>query len=199
MLYIFIGNIREGKTISIITEGKKFFDDGYTIFSNTPVKYRYTLLKRSDIINWEKEQIPIPSKCCFLIDEIHAWFDSRNSQSSNNKVFSYFMTQLGKFTDNKQKGLTILGTTQFFSQMDIRGRRIVDKVITCKKLEEKKDEYIIVYRKWQKNNNLVLHTTKKEIIKFSKEDFDLFDTQQEIKSQEEQKENYVLPKKIKIK
>jgi SpoVK/Ycf46/Vps4 family AAA+-type ATPase len=131
MLYLFVGPIRNGKTISVICEAKKFHDAGYTVYSNTPLSFDYITLTREMIIEWEKKKIDWPAKSIAVIDEIHAWFDSRNSMSSNNKAFSYFVTQLGKFTNDKQRGLTVIGTTQYFSQLDIRGRRITHEVIEC--------------------------------------------------------------------
>lgn len=183
MLYLFIGQVRNGKTISVITEGKKFYDEGYTIYSNTEVSFPYVPLTREMILEWQKKKIDFAPKSVCLISEIHAWFDSRNSMSSNNKTFSYFMTQLGKFTNDKQRGLTIIADTQFFSQLDVRGRMITYQVIECKKLFEKKDVYIDVLRVWKKNKNLVLKTFKKEKVRFTKEDFDLYDTQQNIMSE----------------
>jgi hypothetical protein len=143
------------------------------------------------IVQWEKHKIDWPAKSIAVIDEIHAWFDSRNSMSSNNKTFSYFMTQLGKFTNDKQRGLTIIATTQYFSQLDIRGRRITYEIIECIKINEITDVSIDVLRIWKQNKNLILKTFKKEIVRFTHEDFDLYDTQEAIKSEQEIKNEVV--------
>jgi hypothetical protein len=182
MLYIITGQVRSGKTLTAINETKKFYEAGYTIYSNIPLSFKYIPLTRKMILEWEKNDLDLPPKSMFLIDEIHAWFDSRNSGNSNNKIFSYFITQLGKFTENKSKGLTILGTTQFFGQIDIRGRRVTDTIIECKKLEEKEGEYVRVLRIYKKNNNLVIRTYKKEVVLFNQRDFELYDTQTKVKS-----------------
>ena len=181
-LYLYVGDPRSGKTISIEDEGQKFKEAGYTIYSNFKLAYPHEKLTRKMILEWEKKDLNLPTKAVFLIDEIHLWFDSRNSMNSNNKIFSYFFSQLGHFTGNKQKGLTILGTTQRFSFVDIRGRRLTHKVIECKKLEEKENEYIKVLRIYKLNKNEVLKIIKKETILFTKEDFDKYDTQEQMKS-----------------
>jgi len=183
MLYIYIGQVRNGKTISIIEKAKYYYDEGYTIYSNLKLNFDYVKLTRKMILEWEKNDLDLPPKTIFIIDELHAWFDSRNSMNSNNKVFSYFITQLGKFTGNKQTGLKILGTTQFFSQLDIRGRRITHMIIECKKLEEKPNEWVKVLRTYKRNYNLILKTIKKEVVLFDKKDFQLYDTQEKIKSE----------------
>jgi hypothetical protein len=185
MLYLFVGMPRNGKTISGVVEIKSFYDAGYTIYSNTPLTFPYTKLTRKMIIEWEKVELNLPPKTAFFIDEIWAWFDSRNSANSNNKVFSYFINQLGKFTENKSLGLTIIGTTQFFMNLDIRGRRVTSKVCECKKIKEVEGEYIEVLRTWKQNRNLELKTVKREKVKFSKEDFNLYDTQANVKSDDE--------------
>ena len=182
LLYLFIGAVRNGKTISIVNEAKKFYDDGYTIYSNTKLNFDYQPLTRKMIIEWEKYDIAIQPKSVFVISEIHAWLDSRNSMSSNNKTFSYFLTQMGHFTDDKQKGLTIIADTQYFTQLDIRARRLTHNLIECIKLNEVENEYIDVLRIWKINNNLILKTFKKEVVRFNKEDFDLYNTQESIKS-----------------
>jgi hypothetical protein len=183
MLYLFVGMPRQGKTISGICEIKTFYDNGYTIYSNTPLSFPHTPLTRKMIIEWEKVELNLPPKTAFFIDEIWAWFDSRNSANSNNKIFSYFINQLGKFTENKALGLTIIGTTQFFMNMDIRGRRVTSKVCECKKIEEKPNEYIKVLRIWKINKNLELKVVKREIVKFDMNAFKLYDTQANIKSE----------------
>jgi SpoVK/Ycf46/Vps4 family AAA+-type ATPase len=183
MLYLFIGPVRNGKTVSSVVEAKKFFDEGYTVYSNTPLSFPYVELTREMIIQWEKHKIDFPTKSIALIDEIHAWFDSRNSMSSNNKTFSYFLTQLGKFTGDKQRGLTVIATTQYFTQLDIRGRRITYEICECKKVFEQDDVFVDVLRVWKRNDNLQLKVIKKELVRFTHEDFDLYNTQEAIKSE----------------
>ena len=184
MLYLFIGMVRNGKTISIVNEAKKFFDEGYTIYSNTHLSFPYINLTREMIIKFEKEKLNLPPKTVFLISEIAAWFSSRNSMSSNNKVFSFFMSQLGKFTNDKQKGLTILADTQFFSFLDKNGRQLCYNLIECKKIAEIPNVSVDVLRVWKKNVNLVFKIFRKEMVRFTKEDFDLYDTQGQVISGE---------------
>lgn len=184
MLYLFIGMVRSGKTISVVNEAKKFFDNGYTIYSNTHLNFNYIELTREMIIKFEKEKLNLPPKTVFVISEISAWFSSRNSMSSNNKIFSFFMSQLGKFTNNKQKGLTIIADTQFFSFLDKNGRQLAYQVIECRKINEIENVSIDVLRIWKRNKNQVLKTFKKELVRFTKEDFDLYDTQGQVISGE---------------
>jgi hypothetical protein len=183
MLYLFIGMVRNGKTISIVNEAKKFYDNGYTIYSNTYLSFNFIPLTRDMILKFEKQKLDLPDRCVFVISEISAWFSSRNSMNSNNKIFGFFMSQLGKFTSDKQKGLTILADTQFFSFLDKNGRLLTYNLIECKKIKEVKNEYIDVLRIWKKNKNLVFKTFKKEKVRFTKEDFDLYDTQGQIISE----------------
>jgi hypothetical protein len=187
MLYLFVGFVRNGKTISIAVEGKEFYNNGYIVYSNTYLNFPYIELTRDMILKWQKNKIDFPPKAICIIDELGAWFDSRNSQASSNKTFSYFVSQLGKFTEDKQNGLTILATTQFFSNLDIRGRRLSHYIIECKKIKEIKNISIDVLRIWKKNNNLILKTFKKEIVRFTKEDFELYNTQQYITNEENNK------------
>ena len=162
-LYLYVGDVRSGKTISIQDEGYKFQKEDYIVYSNFNLTYPHIPLTRKMILEWEKKDLNLPPKTIFLIDEIHSWFDARNSMNSNNKVFSYFISQLGHFTSDKQRGLTILATTQRFSFMDVRGRRLTYQVIECRKLEEKENEYIKVLRIYKLNKNEILKTIKKEI------------------------------------
>jgi hypothetical protein len=183
MLYLFIGMVRNGKTISIVNEAKKFYDEGYTIYSNTYLSFDFILLSREMILKFEKQKLDLPQKTVFVISEISAWFSSRNSMSSNNKIFSFFISQLGKFTNDKQKGLTILADTQFFSFLDKNGRQLTYYLIECKKINEIPNEYIDVLRIWKKNVNLIFKTFRKEVVRFDKNDFDLYDTQGQVISE----------------
>lgn len=175
--------VRNGKTISVVVEAKKFYDAGYTIYSNTHLNFSYVELTREMILKFQKEKLDFPQKSVCVISEISAWFSSRNSMSSNNKIFGFFMSQLGKFTNDKQKGLTVLGDTQFFSFLDVQGRKLAYNVIECKKLNEVDNEYVDVLRIWYKNRNLELKVFKKEIVRFDKTDFALYDTQEQIISE----------------
>ena len=177
MLYLFIGMVRNGKTLSVVNEAKKFFDDGYTIYSNTILSFNYIHLTREMILKFEKEKLDLPPKTVFLISEISAWFSSRNSMSSNNKIFSFFLSQLGKFTHDKQRGLTILADTQFFSFLDKNGRQLTHELIECIKINEIDNEYVDVLRIWKRNKQLTFKTFRKEIVRFDKDDFALYDTQ----------------------
>ena len=187
MLYLFIGQQRNGKTISVVCEAKRLFELGYVVYSNIHLKFKYIPLTRKDILDFEKKEIILPPKTLFIIDEMHGWFDSRNSAHSSNKLISYFMSQLGHFTSDKREGLIILGTSQKFSFIDIRGRYLVHKIIECSKVSEKEDEYIKVLRVHKLNDNLNLKTVKKEVVIFDKEDFNLYDTQQQMRGQYDDK------------
>lgn len=181
MLYLFIGQQRNGKTVSVVCEAKQLFNAGYTIYSNINLSFKYIPLLRKDILEFEKKEIILPPKTVFIIDEMHAWFDSRNSASSSNKIVSYFMSQLGHFTSDKREGLIILATTQKFSFIDVRGRYLVHKIIECTKVSEIEDEYIKVLRIIKLNENLVLKTIKRELVLFDKNDFALYDAQQQMR------------------
>jgi len=187
MLYLFIGQQRNGKTISVVCEAKRLFLLGYIVYSNIHLNFNYIPLTRKDILEFEKKEIILPPKTLFIIDEMHGWFDSRNSAQSSNKVISYFMSQLGHFTSDKREGLIILGTSQKFSFIDVRGRYLVHKIIECSKLSEVEDVYIKVLRVHKINDNLVLKTVKKEVILFDREDFNLYNTQEQMRGQNDDK------------
>jgi len=178
MFYLYTGQIRNGKTISMVYDASTMNREGYTVYSNIELSFPYVKLTKKMIVEWEEKDLDIPPKSMFIIDEMHSMFDSR--QSMNNIAFSYFITQLGKFGDDKQRGLTVLGTTQFFSQIDIRGRRVCKMLIECRKIDELDNEHVTILQTFRKNENLELRTVKRRVVKFDKKDFELYNTQEKI-------------------
>lgn len=137
MIIVYVGNVRQGKTLGAVRELKKFYDSGYTIYSNTWLNFPFKTLTLDFLIDIVEKEIDLPDKTLFFIDEIHIWLDSRVSASKRNRIVSYFLLQTGKLGINTDYGLILLATTQFTHLIDKRLKDLIDILSECEKINYK--------------------------------------------------------------
>ncbi len=166
-----------GKTLSMVKEAKRYYDQGYNVLSNMKLNFSYTPITTKFITEFAKNKKEIYNSV-ILIDELHTFMDSRRSVGKKNLLGSYFVTQT-----RKQK-VKLMGTTQHRHQIDKRVRDNTTIFIDCEKTE-----LPITY----KENNLLLITNhintreryeKKVFI--GNEYFNLYDTEETIFEEEEE-------------
>jgi len=129
------GGIGSGKTLSMVNLGLEDLYKGKKIFTNVKLKkvkkYRdrityLTKEKVTDIFHLVKSGEFNMENSTILIDEAHNYIDSRNSASSKNKIFSYWILQ----SRHTGKGsCDIIYTTQELRQIDVRLRNNTDWII----------------------------------------------------------------------
>lgn len=138
MIIGYVGNVRNGKTLSAAIQLKQFYDMGYKIYSNTWLSFKFTPLTLDYVLDIVENDIEIPDNSIFFIDEIHIWLDSRIAGSKRNRIISYFLLQTGKMGKNTDYGLILLYTTQYLHQIDKRLKSVTDIVVKNEKIIIKK-------------------------------------------------------------
>lgn len=144
MIYIITGNVGSGKTLTAI---KDIVDKDIYAITNFKMKnYRnYYRLRYSDIIikgektkdskiNWEFWENLREEKKNFSIflDEAHNFISSRSSMSSQNKLFSKWVSQIRKiFSDDENNHIFLI--TQYIKKIDVNFRDMAFGIILCKK------------------------------------------------------------------
>lgn len=141
MIYGYVGQIRQGKTLSAVREILKYYYKNHkTIYSNIMLSIPHKVLTIDMLIDAVETERDIfePDSICF-IDEIHIWLDSRMSASKRNKVVTYFLLQTGKMGIDSDFGLILIYTTQWIDQIDKRLRHTTEVLIEChkKKFDDK--------------------------------------------------------------
>lgn len=130
----YIGEKRSGKTFSMTydtfnnihslaeKDRKKI-----TIYSNYKLNEKFfpgvklNRIEKEDLEGYYKDKSQF-SNCIFLIDEMHAWVDSRSFMRNFNKHFSYFMGQMAK------RGNILRATTHSIDFIDLRARFYAEKL-----------------------------------------------------------------------
>jgi len=142
MIIGFFGNVRQGKTYSAIIELWKLYNAGYTIYSNTWLSFPYIPLTMDFMLDIVEQDLDLPYKCCFFIDELTIFADSRMSSSKRSRIFSYMILQSGKLSGTEKGtknygdyGLILLYTAQFPHLIDKRVRSTTDIATECEKIE----------------------------------------------------------------
>jgi len=133
-LEIYIGEKRSGKTLSMVADVynmlPKIKKYNYKIYSNFKLNPKYFgktfPINREILVEMYKEKHKF-QKCIFMIDELHIFADSRESQSKENKAIGYLAGQLGK------RGVIFLGTTHFFNLVELRLRLYCERRIFIRK------------------------------------------------------------------
>lgn len=121
MIVLYTGRRGSGKTLTMVKDAIKFYNNGWKVISNIHiVGIEYTYLKTEDIINMDKNSEF--NNCVLVIDEIQVLFDSRRSSSKDNKNFSNFIQQIRK------RNIIVLCTTQFAGTTDLRIRQHTDVI-----------------------------------------------------------------------
>lgn len=136
-IYIFVGRMGSGKTLSAVREAWLNRHDIKTIISNVhlnrPFSYKpLTMETIKDYKNWDYKD------CLILMDETHTIIDSRLSMTKKNIMISYFLTQ------SRKRNCFIFCTTQNIRQVEVRLRRMADYIIECESV--KKDKKLLAIR-----------------------------------------------------
>lgn len=118
-MYNVTGRLGAGKTLLIVIMGNDDFK-----LKNIEVKSNFftTFSKKINPLEIARFEI---ENCTVLLDEAHTIFDSRNSHSPLNKLFSYF------FTQSRKRDVNIYCTTQFNHLIDRRMRDLADYTVKC--------------------------------------------------------------------
>lgn len=180
MIIAFIGDIGSGKTISMIKYAYEEYLKGRIIYTNIWLDFPKTKghgkivdLDMQFFIDYAKSDFNIQN-ALVLIDEIHIYFDSRNPMTKRNKIFSKFITQ------SRKRSVTLVYTTQdenpltfrMSGQVDLRVRKLTDRVVLCKLIKVGKKEFI--HQEFHSINGTLL---TKEIV-YANPYFHLYDTNQ---------------------
>ena len=177
MIIVYVGTVRQGKTLGAVIELKKFYDNGYIIYSNTWLSFPYKVLTLEYLFDIVEKELNLPDRCVFFIDEIHIWLDSRVGVSKRNRIVSYFLLQTGKLGIDTDFGLILLATTQFTHLIDKRLKDLIDILAECEKITYRGKKFFKQERTYFRGKK-----TFKRIIGFEglKKYYDLYDTRKKI-------------------
>ena len=148
------GGLGSGKTLLTTYIAKHIKKPVYANYEiKTP---NYHNLEVSNILN-------LKGSVAVIIDEAYSWIDSRTSQQSSNKVWSYILFQ------SRHREIDIYLTAQLLQTIDIRYRKMIDVYIYC---EQKKGAfYYTIY-----NKKMVRTGRFKLSFKHAEKYFNLYDT-----------------------
>jgi len=167
MLIAILGPLGCGKTLGMTFLGLK----SYFAYNRRVKLYsNYHLFGVPFIYVKSPEDIEMMHEGIFLGDELWLWLDSRASQSKKNKMISKI---LGK---SRKRGIEIFYTTQDFSQIDKRIRKITDYF--CVPMLNKSETLctLLIYNKYMELKRCLRFRTAKI--------FDCYDTTEEIEELE---------------
>lgn len=122
MLVGYTGRRGAGKTLTMVKDIVKFYNNGWKIYSNIEIKGVPTTILTSEEIAFIDKDSSIKN-CVLVIDEIQVIFDSRRSGSKANKNFSNFIQQIRK------RNIILLYTTQYAGTTDLRIRQHTDIIV----------------------------------------------------------------------
>ena len=167
MIIGYIGTRGRGKTLSCVREAYEHYLDGYEIYSNIKLNNKYFKnwysIDNKMIIDWVKGDKQF-KKAFFILDEVHAYLDSRMGMSKRNVVISYFILQ------TRKRNVRIGYTTQFIDQVDKRLRQPTEIMVECQ-------NYMTPSGMFQKNKITHFETKRAYYDSFRGSDyFDYYDT-----------------------
>lgn len=122
MIVGFVGSMGSGKTLSLVREVYKYYQKGYTIYSNMNFSFPYEPLTIDKLEEFTNDEKPFYN-CVIVLDEIHILLDSRRSMTRKNLMLSYFITQ------TRKQRVKMFYTTQRQSQIEKRLRENTDMVV----------------------------------------------------------------------
>jgi hypothetical protein len=128
------GLLGSGKTLGMtIFSYLDYKEDGMKVYSNFKTTFS-EMINPLDLLKFKL------SDCVLMLDELETIFDSRNSGSTINQLFSYF------FLQSRKKNVKIRYTAQMLDTVDKRGRYVSDFPILCKALPTtlKPDRFVYV-------------------------------------------------------
>lgn len=124
------GGLGDGKTSVLTYIALKQFVAGQNVYANYSLNFpngagKVVPFSSDDLVNgnWEG-----PGILC--LDELQMWMESRISGSEFNRASSHMVLQ------TRKKNTHIAFTTQFFDQVDLRIRRLMDAAIECKRKKD---------------------------------------------------------------
>ena len=130
-IYMFVGDVGEGKTVSLVNHIKelKSSDPRIKVFTNF-----YYEGEDGRIEHW-KDMLDVPSYSIIAIDEVQNTFNQRNWNSFPPELV-HLITQnrkWGKDIEGEERppGVRICFTTQDYENTDIMIRRLCNRVIRC--------------------------------------------------------------------
>ena len=128
----FKGRPRSGKGLHMTMNACHDYLHRRKIYSNYWLNLPYTALQIDDVLELATMEMDISPKTV-LLQEADKWFDSRYSNSRENKMLSSFTGQSGK------REIDILYDTQFPTRIDKSLRDITESEVYCEcKRDEKK-------------------------------------------------------------
>lgn len=124
MVLIYTGPMGSSKSLSMVREAKKYYDRGYKVYSNFHLNFPFEWMDKDLLRKMIRGEFELEN-AVLLLDEIHQIADSRRTQGKKNINFSYIINQ------SRKKSVRIMGTTQFFSQLDVRLRLATSVLVQC--------------------------------------------------------------------
>lgn len=166
MLIAVVGDLGSGKTLFLLfiaLDSERKVKANFLIMGCP----NYEKLNTLDIFDIERD-------CDILIDEMYTWIESRISGSKLNLYMSYIIFQSRKLT------IDIYGTMQLFSSVDVRFRRLVDRIVKCERIDNGKEKPYWDFKYSILNMNTLQETQWELPYKNAEKYFKRFDTFQVI-------------------
>lgn len=116
-ILIYKGRRGNGKTLSMVKDGYKYYTNGWRILRNFSCNFG-EYIEEDDILKLNKHSNI--QDCVLMIDELQIFFDSRRSMKKENLNFSNFIQQIRK------RNIILLCTVQFGNTIDLRLRDHID-------------------------------------------------------------------------
>lgn len=121
MIALYRGSRGKGKTLTMVKDGKRYFDRGFKVYSNMKSLKFGEYVDSTFILNINRQSQLF--NCVLIIDEIELFFDSREFSKKENKDFSKFLQQIRK------RNVNILCTCQYVGLVDLRIRQQIDIIV----------------------------------------------------------------------
>jgi hypothetical protein len=121
------GALGSGKTLMLTYLAYSYYKAGYAIYSNYHLNFKYEPINVKESFDY--------SNCFIAFDELHTYFDSRQSTKKSNRIFSYFILQ------TRKRNVVLGYTAQLHGSVDKRIRAVEDFNVFC----EKKPDGIMYY------------------------------------------------------
>jgi len=119
MIVLYKGARGRGKTLTMVKDAFRFFENKYKIYANFHLAFG-EFISSEEVLNLSRNSEL--RDCVLVIDEIELFFDSRNFNKGESKTFSNFLQQIRK------RNMIILCTTQYTNLIDLRIRQQIDLI-----------------------------------------------------------------------
>ena len=184
----FKGRPRSGKGLHMTMNACHDFLHGRKIYSNFWLNFPHTRLEIDDVLAMATMEMDLSPKTV-LLQEADKWFDSRYSNSRENKMLSSFTGQSGK------REIDILYDTQFPSRIDKSLRDITEADIYCECVRDQNKSPIYFRYVYEDVYSLATRTYKIPAL-FMEQFYTMYNTREPTKSLLQQKEdNEELPER----